>query len=296
MYTLEQLRMFVTAVEQGSFSAAARRLGKAQSVVSQGIANLEIDLNLVLFDRSGRSPVLTPHGRTLFEQAQMLMLHHQRLQSSAQSLSLGEESQLVFALDEALMMPGLEAVLTQFAERFPATALEFLTVVSPDVVELVDSGRVHLGLMFSQIPYPTELDTSYIGSLPFVAVVSPKHPLAKEQNLTLDQLSLHRQLLVRGTAGTLMGDFPAVSPNCWGTNNFYMVAELASRGFGWGYIPQHLTQDPVFGPRLLPLEPEFDSQAWQVPVDLVTRPGAESGPALNWLKHALKGLLRDGLE
>ncbi len=285
--------MFIAAVEQGSFSAAARKLGKAQSVVSQGIANLEIDLNLTLFDRSGRSPVLTEQGQALFEQAQMLMLHHQRLQSSAQSLSLGEESQLVIALDEVLMMPGLESVLACFSERFPSTSLEFLTAVSPDVVELVGSGRAHLGLMFSQIPYPTELNANYIGSLPFVAVVSPSHSLVAEKPLTLDKLSLHRQILVGGTGGSLMVDFPAISPNTWSTNNFYMVAELASRGFGWGYIPQHLTQDPVFGSRLLPLEPEFDTQAWQVPVDLVTRPGAESGPGLNWLKQALQGLLVD---
>ncbi|WP_169307030.1 LysR family transcriptional regulator [Ferrimonas sediminicola] len=291
MYSLEQLRMFVAAAEQGSFSAAARKLGKAQSVVSQGIANLEIDLNLILFDRSARSPRLTSQGQTLFEQARMLMVHHQRFQSSAQSLSLGEERQLVFALDEVLMMSGLEAVLRQFTERFPTTSLEFLTVVSPDVGELVRSGRAQLGLMFSQIPYPTELDASYIGSLPFVAVVSPEHPLAREQTLTLERLSLHRQIMVRGASGTLTGEFPAVSPNRWSTNNFYMVAELASRGFGWGYIPRHLTEDRIFGRRLVSLKPECDAQTWLSPVDLVSRPGAENGPALNWLKGELRQLL-----
>ena len=48
MYNIEQLRMFVEAVEQGSFSASARKLGKVQSAVSQGINNLEIDLNIQL--------------------------------------------------------------------------------------------------------------------------------------------------------------------------------------------------------------------------------------------------------
>lgn len=42
--TLEQLRCLQAAAECGSFSAAARRLGKAQSVVSTTISNLEIDL------------------------------------------------------------------------------------------------------------------------------------------------------------------------------------------------------------------------------------------------------------
>ncbi|USD36597.1 LysR family transcriptional regulator [Ferrimonas sp. SCSIO 43195] len=294
MYTLEQLRMFVAAAEQGSFSAAARKLGKAQSVVSQGIANLEIDLNLTLFDRQGRSPVLTKEGRVLFEQTQMLMLHHQRLQSSALSLSAGEESHLVLALDEVLMMPGLESILVEFTRQFGSTSLEFLTVASPDVVSLVDQGRAHLGLMFSQIPYPAELDASYIGSLPFQAVVSPDHPLVGESNLTLSCLSGHRQLQVRGTQGKPLVDFPVVSQDCWGSNNFYMTAELACRGFGWGYVPSHLVQDPAFSQRLVALNMPSDSQQWQVPVDLVTRPEAGFGPALQWLSLSLKGLLVAG--
>ena len=62
MYNLEQLRMFIETAESGSFSACARRLGKVQSAVSQGIANLEIELNTNLFDRTSRKPSLTPHG------------------------------------------------------------------------------------------------------------------------------------------------------------------------------------------------------------------------------------------
>lgn len=60
--SLEQFKALLAAAETGSFSAAARRLGKAQSVVSTAIANLEIDLGLELFDRSGRYPVLTEAG------------------------------------------------------------------------------------------------------------------------------------------------------------------------------------------------------------------------------------------
>ncbi|MGS0729045.1 LysR family transcriptional regulator, partial [Shewanella sp. 0m-11] len=56
MLTIEQLYSFVTTVEAGSFSAAARKLGKVQSAISQHIINLEIDTNQTLFDRSHRYP------------------------------------------------------------------------------------------------------------------------------------------------------------------------------------------------------------------------------------------------
>ncbi len=65
-WTLDQLEAFVTAVNQGSFSAAARKIGKAQSRVSTAITNLEADLGFELFDRSARLPVLTPEGKEMF--------------------------------------------------------------------------------------------------------------------------------------------------------------------------------------------------------------------------------------
>ena len=63
----EQLLMFKTVMEAGSFSAAARQLGKVPSAVSMAIANLEIDLNLELFQRSGREPKPTPQAQVLYE-------------------------------------------------------------------------------------------------------------------------------------------------------------------------------------------------------------------------------------
>ena len=49
-WTIEQLRAFVTAAEKGSFSAAGRAMGRAQSVVSTHIAMLEDSLGVELFD------------------------------------------------------------------------------------------------------------------------------------------------------------------------------------------------------------------------------------------------------
>ena len=60
--TIEQLRTLRAVAEAGSFSAAARKLGRVQAAVSQSIERLESQLGLRLFDRSGRVPRLTQHG------------------------------------------------------------------------------------------------------------------------------------------------------------------------------------------------------------------------------------------
>ena len=51
--SLDQLRIFLAVVDEGSFNRAARKLGRAISVVSYGIANLEAQLGGALFDREG---------------------------------------------------------------------------------------------------------------------------------------------------------------------------------------------------------------------------------------------------
>src|SRR5260370_23226201 len=60
--SLDQLRTFSAAVDEGSFSAASRKLLRAQSVVSETISKLEEQIGLQLFDRSGRYPKLTAAG------------------------------------------------------------------------------------------------------------------------------------------------------------------------------------------------------------------------------------------
>jgi DNA-binding transcriptional LysR family regulator len=67
--TLDQLRSFIASVNQGSFSAAARKLRRAQSVVSDLVSSLEGQMGVRLFDRSARYPKLTPAGIALLADA-----------------------------------------------------------------------------------------------------------------------------------------------------------------------------------------------------------------------------------
>ena len=69
--TLDQLKVFLTVIEVGSFAGAARRLNRATSVISYSIANLEAQLGVSLFDReSTRKPQLTEAGRALVDAAE----------------------------------------------------------------------------------------------------------------------------------------------------------------------------------------------------------------------------------
>src|SRR6267154_3030960 len=97
--SLDQLRIFIAAADEGSFSAAGRRLRRAQSVVSQTLANLEGQLGVKLFDRSTRFPVLTDQGRALLADARVVAGNVDRFKARAKSLAGGLEPELSAAVD-----------------------------------------------------------------------------------------------------------------------------------------------------------------------------------------------------
>src|SRR5450830_729217 len=123
-HSLETLFMFVEAATQGSFSAAARKLGKQQSTVSEAIANLEIDLGLSLFDRSTRRPTLTEQGRAMLVHAQQVIEASDRLERSAHRLAGGLEPQLTLVLSDTYQSDRFELILTSFEQRYPELELE----------------------------------------------------------------------------------------------------------------------------------------------------------------------------
>ncbi|MGP5434798.1 LysR family transcriptional regulator [Corynebacterium variabile] len=96
--TLEQVEVFVLAARHGSFSGAARAMGRSQSTVSTSIANLEIALDTELFDRSSRFPVLTTEGETLLQEAKALYDRGLAFERHGDSLSQGQPTNITLAV------------------------------------------------------------------------------------------------------------------------------------------------------------------------------------------------------
>ena len=112
MISQEVLLAFVQAATQGSFSAAARKLGRSQSTVSAAVASLEIDLDLILFDRSSRKPTLTPAGHVMLQRAEDILAATSRLEMTASQLAQGVEPKLTVAMSD-----------TYQSDRFGATVV-----------------------------------------------------------------------------------------------------------------------------------------------------------------------------
>src|SRR5712672_4302680 len=146
--SLDQLRTFIAAADEGSFSSAGRRLRRAQSVVSQTLANLEGQLGVKLFDRRGHLPVLTDQGRALLADARSVAGNVDLLKARARSLAGGLEPELSVAVDVMFPLAPFTAAVAAFQKEFPATLLRF-DIESSAVVEPVLDGRCAVGVIAS---------------------------------------------------------------------------------------------------------------------------------------------------
>ncbi|MFM2589388.1 LysR family transcriptional regulator [Vibrio sp. TBV020] len=291
MYSIEQLEAFVATVEQGSFSAAARSLNKVQSAISQHIMNLEIDSGLELFDRSSRYPKLTLSGTQLLPHAKASLQQHYRLRQCIAQIASDESTQLSLAVDEGIPMDNLSSVIEHVSEKFPGVTFEFLSASSVDVIELVESQRATTGVMFSETSLPVGLDFESVGSIEFDVYVGAKHILAQQRANNVDQLILHRQLLVRSKNSKTSSFQKAYSPDVWYADNYYMLRELIQKGFGWGVLPKHIATYGMASNDIVRVPVEFENLNWNANVDIIQHPAFSSHPIHAYLRSELRQLL-----
>ncbi|TRX57842.1 LysR family transcriptional regulator [Thalassomonas sp. M1454] len=291
MLNPEQLKMLVLTDELGSFSACAKHLGKVQSAVSQGIANLEIDLNVSLFDRSTRKPTLTPEGLRLLDYAKAILRQNEELLSAAAAIDKAEEPQVTFAIDSALMLPKLADILKQFSEKFKVTRINLMTIESSQVATMVANGSADIGLMFADPNFLREIELCYIGNLPLYGVCRKSHPLAMLETVKAGDLIPHREILFKDFQQSKKTELPTFGAEHWYANNFHEIKTLVETGLGWAYIPEHMVGKNHSEQDLKKLNFSFDHKPWSPPIDCITQKNRAMGVSLTWLYEQLKGLL-----
>ncbi|HLU77952.1 MAG TPA: LysR family transcriptional regulator [Burkholderiaceae bacterium] len=241
-WTLEQLRQFVTTAECGSFSAAARRLGKAQSAVSTAISLLEADLNVELFDRSRRNAQLTDAGQVLLLEARELLRQAEALDNRARSLSAGNEAQLAMALDEALPYAATSTLLREIATRFPDLELNLFNGTATEVADFVADERADIAFHFVRGTLPSNFDQKHVGAVPQGVFVAIDHPLAQLSTIQRKELVKYRQLVMH--AEDVREEI--YSPRVWRSDSFYSIAEMVADDLGWAILPVNVGLDDAY--------------------------------------------------
>ena len=286
--SLDQLAVLAAVAEAGSFSAAARRLGRAQSVISYSVANLESQLGLILFDRSERRPGLTEAGRAVLADARRVTAVVQELRARAAGLQGGLEAEVGLAVDVMFPTDRLVAALEAFSRAYPTVSLRLHMEALGAVVQLVLDRTCVLGVAGWMATLFDPLARRDVGQTRLVPVAAPGHPLASLPGpIPAAALGVHTQLVLADRSALTAGqDFGVLSPRTWRLGDLGAKHALLLAGLGFGYMPEPLVAADVAGGRLRHLAIE-GKDGRDFPLLLVHRTDAPPGPAGHWLADQL---------
>src|SRR6266404_105787 len=148
--SLDQLRTFIAAVDEGSFSAASRKLLRSQSVVSETISNLEDQIGVQLFDRSGRYPKLTPAGLAILGDARSIITGVDLLKARAKGISVGLEPELSVVIDVFYPIDAITQVAKEFRQKYPGVVpLRIYVEALGAAIQPILDGRCSIGIVGS---------------------------------------------------------------------------------------------------------------------------------------------------
>ena len=289
--SLDQLRVFVAAAETGSFSAAGRKLRRAQSLVSQTVANLEAQLEVRLFDRTKKYPQLTGEGQALLVEAKAVLDRMDGLKARARTMAEGLEPELSAVIDVMYPMPALTRAVGFFRQTYPRTPLLLYVEALGAVVQHVQDGRCRIGVIGTLPLVPENMQSEPLIEVPMTTVVAPHHPLAKIRGVVPKSiLTEHVQLILTDRSTLSEGrSFGVLSPLTWRLADLGAKLEFLRAGFGWGHMPLPAIEDHLARKDLVRIRVESVPADARMPMHAVYRKDAPPGPAGRAFIQQLKG-------
>jgi len=282
--TLDQLRVFLTVVEVGSFAAAARKLHRATSVISYSIANLELQLGVSLFDRqTTRKPQLTDAGRTVLVEARTITNGIHGLRAKVKGLLQGLEAEVHVVLDVMLPAERVVDALKSFREEFPTVSLHLHMEALGAVTELVVNRGATIGVSGPMNDGVDGIERIAVGSVDLIPVAAPNHPLASSDTHVPGAGREFTQLVLSDRSRLTKGkDFAVLSNRTWRLADLGAKHMLLREGIGWGNMPAPMVREDLDSGRLVQLNiPEYESG--QYSFDVIYRTDLPPGPAAKWL-------------
>ncbi len=282
--TYDQLRIFLAVADTGSFGGAGRRLNRAVSVISYGIANLEAQLGVTLFDREGaRKPVLTVAGRAVLAEARGIAEGMDGLRAKVRGLLEGLEAEVSLAVDVMMPAATLGMVLRDFRAAFPTVALRLHVEALGAVTALVLDGKAGVGISGPLATDQDGIELIAAGSVEMIPVAAPDHPLAQLHPIPPGAGRGHIQLVLTDRSPLTAGrDFAVQSPRTWRLADLSAKHQLLRQGIGWGNMPLPMVEPDLIDGTLVRLAmPEAPGGAYRFCG--IYRRDMPPGPAAAWL-------------
>ena len=241
-----QLKAFVAINQHGSFSAAAEALHLTQPAVSKRISALEELLDTQLFDRIGRTSVMTEAGRTLRPRAVQMLAGFTGLRESIHDLQGNISGKLSLGTSHHIGLHRLPPVLREFTSSYPDVELDLHFVDSEDGCAGVEQGDLELAIVTLPLASPPALNIKKVWDDPLVLVAGKSHPLARRNKISINELAEYDAILPGSntyTRGLLESELKLAEREIrtgLSTNYLETNKMMASIGLGWSILPESM--------------------------------------------------------
>lgn len=183
---IRELKTLIAVAREGTFAAAAQKVGLTQAAVSAQIARLEAELGLALFDRTGRNAVLNAIGQQTLLQAQEMVKLYNNLGSftpetqAPQLVTMG-----AIASIQRMLLPG---ALAAFCRQCPNFRTRVLPGLSMELLDQVDAGEIDLAVIIHPaFSLQSDLKWVPLANEPYRLLVPKKAPDDDWQGLITSQ-------------------------------------------------------------------------------------------------------------
>ncbi len=282
--SLDQLRVFLTVVEAGSFAAAGRQLGRATSAISYAVANLEQQLGVALFDRERtKKPTLTEAGMAVLVEAKSVSVGIDNLRARVAGMLTGLEPEVSLVVDVMMPPACLVDVLKTFEKEFPTVALRLHVEILGTVSQSVRSRAVDIGIDGPEQFEVPDVEQIVVGGIEIIPVAAPTHPLAIAKRNLPGAARNHVQLVLIDRSDLTKGrDFGVIGLKTWRLADLNTKHELLLAGVGWGGMPEPMVREDIAAGRLKRLDlPEGGGGYYGFRA--IHRTDTPPGPAASWI-------------
>lgn len=286
----DQLTIFITVMETGSFSAAARQLGKVPSAISMSIANLEIDVDLKLFERVGREPLPTPQAQSLYEKSKQLLIEMKQWKQHAFALSSGLESHLNIVVVSELLHTRWTDYIVLLEQQFPELQINIFSAPQEDALHLLMTQVADLAFMFEREQLQSSEQFVELKREILVPVAARHSPLAESDQVSFEQILQNRQIVVASRDRQIKPEL-LFSKHYWRTDNHHSACSMIKQGLGWGVLPlEMLHEHPELQHELKILQLLDFTPKFEYFVDLVWSREHQLGAAAHFLINYVRNL------
>ena len=252
--SLESLQALDAIDRHGSFAAAAAALYRVPSAISYTVAQLEADLGISVFDRSGHRAVLTPAGRLLLDEGRRILVATRELGAASRRLADRWEPELRLAVDGLVAPQQLWPAIAQFHEAHPAINIRMLEETLGGTWEALIDDRADLAIGLADPPAMSGLARSEFSIVDWSFCCAPDHPLAHQPGpLSENDLRAYRAVVVADSARSLSPRNAHLLDGQARLTVSSMRAKLDAleQGLGVGYIPARWVESALARGRLV---------------------------------------------